>query len=123
MEKYTSEIRLFAFDFAPKGWAKCEGQLLPVSNYRALSSLLGNRFGGDGKTNFALPDLRGRVIIGSGAGYPAFLYAGEQTHPLIIKEMPAHNHGAMASSEDANDTLWQIIFGQQIPDMQNLTIE
>jgi microcystin-dependent protein len=104
MEQYASEIRLFGFDFAPKGWAKCEGQLLPVSSNPALYALLGNRFGGDGKTNFALPDLRGRVVIGSGAGYPAFLYAGEQAHRLTIKEMPAHNHGAMASSEDANDT-------------------
>ncbi|MGC4130385.1 MAG: tail fiber protein [Bergeyella sp.] len=111
MEEYTSEISLFAFDFAPVGWAKCEGQLLQVINHLDLYSLLGNRFGGDGVKTFALPDLRGKVIIGSGAGYPAFISEGSSVHQLTIQEMPKHRHGAVASSENADaatpmDNFW-----------------
>ena len=68
VEAYLGEIRIFAGNFAPKGWAFCEGQLLPIEKYKALFSLLGVTYGGDGRTTFALPDLRGRLPVGSGAG-------------------------------------------------------
>jgi microcystin-dependent protein len=97
MEGYIAEIRLFAGNFAPRGWAFCNGQILSIAQNTALFSLLGTTFGGNGQTTFALPDLRGRVAVGpgQGPGLPAVnlgQVSGEPTHTLIITEMPAHNH-------------------------------
>src|SRR5215210_2000666 len=97
MEGYIAEIRLFAGNFAPRGWAFCSGQILSIAQNTALFSLLGTTFGGNGQTTFALPDLRGRVAVGpgQGPGLPAVnlgQVSGEPTHTLIITEMPAHNH-------------------------------
>jgi microcystin-dependent protein len=97
-EPFLSEIRLMSFEFAPKGWALCNGQLLPINQNQALFSLLGTTFGGDGRVNFALPDLRSRVPIHVGSGHTLGERAGEQAHTLTIAELPTHLHVAQASS-------------------------
>lgn len=101
--QYLSEIRIFAFDFAPRGWMQCNGQLLPITPNAALFSLLGTTFGGDGRTNFNLPDFRGRVPMNwgtylGGTNYVWGQLGGESAHTLSIAEMPKHNHTATASS-------------------------
>ena len=97
-EPFIGEIQVFPFGFAPRGWAQCNGQLLPINQNQALFSLLGTMYGGDGRTTFALPDLRGRVALGVGPGYSQGQQAGEEAHTLSVSEMPAHTHGANASS-------------------------
>jgi len=99
MEGYMAEIRMFAGNFAPLYWSFCDGRLLPINNFNALFALIGNFYGGDGRTTFALPDLRGRVPVGTGAGpgLPSVELgemAGTQEETLITSEMPAHNHQA-----------------------------
>ncbi len=101
-EPFLSEIRIFSFNFAPKGWALCNGQLLPINQNQALFSLLGTTYGGDGRVNFALPDLRGRVPIHTGSGHTLGENGGEQAHTLSIAELPTHTHVAMASPTNAN---------------------
>ena len=91
-EPFLSEIRLMSFVFAPKGWALCNGQLLPINQNQGLFSLLGTTFGGDGRVNFALPDLRGRVPIHVGSGHTLGERGGEQAHTLSIAELPTHTH-------------------------------
>lgn len=91
-EPFLSEIRIFSFAFAPKGWALCNGQLLPINQNQALFSLLGTTFGGDGRVNFALPDLRGRTPIHVGSGHTLGEKGGEQAHTLSIAELPTHTH-------------------------------
>jgi len=91
-EPFLSEIRLVSFNFAPKGWAQCNGQLLPINQNQALFSLLGTTFGGDGRVNFGLPDMRGRVAIHSGNGHTLGERGGEAAHTLTVNEMPAHIH-------------------------------
>jgi len=96
-DPYLGEIRMFAGNFAPRGWAFCEGQLLPISQNTALFSLLGTTYGGDGRTTFALPDLRGRVPIHAAQG-PGLSNrnlgekGGEETHILTTNEIPSHTH-------------------------------
>ena len=97
-EPFLSEIRVFSFNFAPRGWALCNGQLLPINQNQALFSLLGTTYGGDGRVNFALPDLQGRVPIHTGNGHTLGQRAGEQAHTLSITEMPAHTHVAQGSA-------------------------
>ena len=97
MEGYIAEIRMFAGNFAPRGWAFCQGQILSIAQNTALFSLLGTTYGGNGQTTFALPDLRSRVPVGAGvvSGLPTTnlgQMSGAPTHTLIITEMPAHNH-------------------------------
>src|SRR5215210_6787424 len=101
-EPFLSEIRIFSFAFAPKGWALCNGQLMPINQNQALFSLLGTTFGGDGRVNFALPDLRARTPIHEGAGHTLGERGGEQAHTLSIAEVPTHAHVANASSNDAS---------------------
>ena len=91
-EPFLSEVRIFSFVFAPQGWAQCNGQLLPINQNQALFSLLGTTFGGNGQTNFALPDFRGRVPIHDGNSHILGERAGEQAHTLSIAELPAHAH-------------------------------
>ena len=100
-EPFLSEIRIFSFNFAPKGWALCNGQLLPINQNQALFSLLGTTFGGDGRVNFALPDLRGRTPIHVGSGHTLGERGGEQAHTLSIAELPTHTHVVNASSANA----------------------
>src|SRR5688572_33507733 len=101
-EPFLSEIRIMSFVFAPKGWALCNGQLLPINQNQALFSLLGTTFGGDGRVNFALPDLRGRTPIHVGSGHTLGEKGGEQAHTLSIAELPTHVHLVTASSTDGN---------------------
>jgi microcystin-dependent protein len=97
-EPFLSEIRLMSFVFAPKGWAQCNGQLLPINQNQGLFSLLGTTFGGDGRVNFALPDLRGRVPIHVGSNHTLGERAGEQAHTLNISELPQHIHPAIGTN-------------------------
>ncbi len=101
-EPFLSEIRMMSFVFAPKGWALCNGQLLPINQNQALFSLLGTSFGGDGRVNFALPDLRGRTPIHVGSGHTLGERGGEQAHTLSIAELPTHTHVAQASNTTAS---------------------
>ena len=101
-EPFLSEIRIMSFDFAPKGWALCNGQLLPINQNQALFSLLGTTFGGDGRVNFALPDLRSRAPIHVGSGHTLGERGGEQAHTLSIAELPTHTHVANAQSGNAS---------------------
>lgn len=91
-EPFLSEIRIMSFVFAPKGWALCNGQLLPINQNQGLFSLLGTTFGGDGRVNFALPDLRARTPLHVGSGHTLGERGGEQTHTLSISEIPTHTH-------------------------------
>jgi microcystin-dependent protein len=95
---FLSQIGLFSFGFAPKSWAECNGQLLPINQNQALFSLLGTTFGGDGKVTFALPDLRGRVPIGVGAGHTLGERAGVENVTLTVAEMPTHAHALNISA-------------------------
>ena len=97
-EPFLSEIRIFSFGFAPKGWALCNGQLLPINQNQALFSLLGTTFGGDGRVNFGLPNLQGQVPIHVGNGHTLGEKGGEQAHTLSIAEIPTHVHVANATS-------------------------
>jgi len=91
-EPFLAEIRIMSFGFAPKGWAMCNGQLLPINQNQALFSLLGTTFGGDGRVNFGLPNLQGNVPIGVGGGHTLGEKGGEQAHTLSISEIPTHTH-------------------------------
>src|SRR5918992_5716263 len=97
-EPFLSEIRIMSFNFAPKGWALCNGQLLPINQNQALFSLLGTTYGGDGRVNFALPDLRTRVPIHVGDGHTLGERGGEVAHTLMLSEMPIHTHIVAAST-------------------------
>jgi microcystin-dependent protein len=97
-EPYISEIRLMSFSFAPKGWALCNGQLLPINQNQALFSLLGTTYGGDGRTTFALPDLRGRVPVHFGNGISLGERAGQESHTLTSGETPTHTHPVNGNS-------------------------
>lgn len=101
-EPFLSEIRIMSFVFAPKGWALCNGQLLPINQNQGLFSLLGTTFGGDGRVNFALPDLRGRTPIHVGSAHTLGERGGEQAHTLSIAEIPTHTHVANASTANAD---------------------
>ena len=101
-EPFLSEIRIFSFVFAPKGWALCNGQLLPINQNQALFSLLGTTFGGDGRVNFALPDLRGQAPIHVGSGHTLGEKGGEPAHTLSIAELPQHVHVQNATSTQGN---------------------
>jgi microcystin-dependent protein len=97
-EPFIGEIRTFAFEFAPQGWAKCEGQLLPINQNQALFALIGTIYGGDGRIDFALPDLRGRVALGATEAHPQGESGGEEAHALTVAELPAHTHRAKANA-------------------------
>ena len=101
-EPFLAEIRIMSFNFAPKGWAMCNGQFLPINQNQALFSLLGTVYGGNGQTTFALPDLRARVPIHVGSGHTLGERGGEQAHTLSIAEVPTHQHTLQASSQTGN---------------------
>ncbi len=109
-EGFIGEIRMFAGNFAPRSWAFCDGQLLPINQNQALFSILGTTYGGDGRTTFALPDLRGRVAIhpGSGPGLSAYQQGskgGTEANILTVSQMPAHSHTVNAVVEDGNQSV------------------
>lgn len=116
-EPFLAEIKLFGGNFAPRGWAFCEGQLLPISQNSALFSLLGTFYGGDGRTTFALPDLRGRVPFHPGRGpglssYQIGQRGGAETNTLSINQLPSHSHGnnmASAAEGDSNDPAGKLL--------------
>ena len=95
---FLAEIKFVSFNFAPKGWAMCNGQFLPINQNQALFSILGTTYGGDGRVNFALPDFRGRVPVHRGDGITEGQSAGQEFHTVTMSEMPAHNHFAAASN-------------------------
>ena len=97
-EPFLGEIRQMSFNFPPKGWAPCDGQLLQISPNQALFNLIGTKFGGDGTTTFGLPDLRGRTPIHAGNGYALGQSGGEQTHTLNTAELPTHTHTVSAQT-------------------------
>ncbi|MCB1587483.1 MAG: phage tail protein [Xanthomonadales bacterium] len=100
-EPFLAEVRIVGFNFAPRGWAFCDGQILPINQNQSLYSLLGTTYGGDGRTTFALPDLRGRTPMHRGTGHQLGQKSGEETHTLSVNEIPQHTHVAMASSSNA----------------------
>jgi microcystin-dependent protein len=105
-DPFVAEIRIFPFNFAPRGWAFCDGQLLPISQNTALFSLIGTFYGGDGKSNFALPNMQGNVPLNqgqstTGTNYSLGQQSGVQTVDLLQTELPVHNHGAVVSGRTA----------------------
>jgi microcystin-dependent protein len=102
---FLGEVKIMSFGFAPKGWALCNGQLLPINQNQALFALLGTTYGGDGRTNFALPDLRGRTPIHAGNGLTQGQNGGEQSHTLTSAELPAHAHVAQGTAVKADSAL------------------
>jgi microcystin-dependent protein len=109
-DPFVAEIRIFPFNFAPKGWARCDGQLLPLSQNTALFSLLGTTYGGDGKSTFALPDLQGSAPMHPGQGPGLSLHdlgetGGSETVTLLESEIPAHSHSMLAATATATKSI------------------
>ena len=102
---FLSEIRQFSFNFPPKGWAFCNGQILPINQNQALFSLLGTTYGGNGQTTFALPDLRARIPIGEGSGHSLGERDGEDAHTLSLSELPSHTHTVNVSGAAGTATI------------------
>lgn len=108
-DPYLGQIMWVPYNYAPTGWAKCDGQLLSIAQNAALFSLLGTSYGGDGRVNFALPDMRGKIMVKDGQGLGLSPYTmgqtgGEASHTLTINEMPSHNHTLVASTNTATAT-------------------
>lgn len=101
---FLAEIKMFSFNFAPRGWAFCNGQLMPINQNQAVFALLGTTYGGDGRVNFGLPNLQGRLPIHQGNGHVLGEQGGEANHTLITSELPEHIHSMSASASDADST-------------------
>lgn len=124
-DQFVAEIRIVPFNFAPRGWAFCNGQILPISQNTALFSLLGTTYGGNGQSTFALPDLQGRAPLQQGQGPGLSLYdlgqtGGSQTVTLLTSEMPAHIHGARAAtggnaSQSPTNNIWSTLGATRTP--------
>ncbi|MCG7408498.1 tail fiber protein [Paenibacillus sp. ACRRX] len=123
-EPYIGEIRMFSGSYAPQGWALCNGQLLSISENEVLFTLLGTTYGGDGQTNFALPDLRGRVPIHNTPTYPLGSRSGTETVTLTSAQLPVHSHGIVSTNDQAmqqspENAVWaapsSAIYGDQAP--------
>ena len=117
---FLAEIRIFSFGFPPKGWAFCNGQLLPINQNQALFALLGTTYGGDGRVNFALPNLQGRVPFHDGNGHTLGEVGGQTAHTLNIEEMPQHTHTPIGNSNTADavspaNTVWANLSGGYSP--------
>src|ERR1700676_5694229 len=105
-EPFLSEIKIASFGFPPKGWALCNGQLLPINQNQALFSLLGTTYGGNGQTTFALPDLRGRAAMSFGQSHTLGERGGEESHTVTLSEMPAHIHVPAADVKAGANTVF-----------------
>src|SRR5215469_15615993 len=110
-EPFLAEIKIISWNFPPKGWTFCNGQLLPINQNQALFSILGTTYGGNGQTTFGLPNLQGRMPVHVGNGIVLGEQGGETAHTLNISELPAHNHvptgnSAQASASSAQNNLW-----------------
>jgi microcystin-dependent protein len=105
-EPFLAEIRIVAFNFAPRGWALCDGQILPINQNQSLYSLLGTTYGGDGRTSFGLPDLRGRTPMhkgsSNGSSHALGQKSGEEAHTLNVNEVPSHDHALKATSANGD---------------------
>jgi len=117
MEPFLAEIKIFSFNFAPKGWALCNGQFIPINQNQALFALLGTTYGGNGQTNFALPDFRARAPIHFGNGHNIGERAGEQAHTINISELPQHRHLVQVKTDAVSTNIPsnQTIFGNTAP--------
>src|SRR3954462_5845515 len=104
-EPFLAELKLVPFNFAPKGWALCNGQFLPINQNQPLFALLGTTYGGNGQTTFALPNLQGRTPISMGNSHNLGESAGETAHTVNVSELPAHNHGPTQASTDSADVV------------------
>jgi microcystin-dependent protein len=116
-DPFLGEIKIVGFNFPPKGWAFCNGQLMPINQNQALFAILGTTYGGDGQTNFGLPNLQGRIPMHVGKGIVLGEMGGETSHILNISEIPAHNHVPVGSSANPDSTdptgeLWSTGSGQ-----------
>jgi len=100
-QPFMGEMRLMPFGFAPRGWARCDGQIMAISQNQALFAILGTAFGGDGVRSFGLPNLKGRVPVGSGRTYPIGAVGGEEAHTLLASEAPPHTHKVQGLSVKA----------------------
>ena len=103
-EPFLAEVKIVGFNFAPRGWALCDGQLLPIAQNQSLFALLGTMYGGDGRTTFALPDLRGRTPVHVGTGHHQGERSGAENVPLSVSEIPVHRHAYRATCSDALST-------------------
>ena len=106
-QPFLGEVKLISWNFPPKGWAFCNGQLLPINQNQALFSILGTMYGGNGQTTFALPDLRGRAAIHQGPAFNIGQNGGEEFHTLVTGEMPSHNHIVKASDTQGDKNTLQ----------------
>jgi microcystin-dependent protein len=106
---FLAEIKLISWNFPPKGWAFCDGQLLPINQNQALFAILGTTYGGDGRQTFGLPDLRGRVPVHVGNGFTLGQRGGEEAHTINESEMPTHVHFLMASSSNADRAIPSVL--------------
>jgi len=123
---FLGELKIISWNFAPKGWALCNGQFLPINQNQALFSILGTTYGGNGQTTFALPDLRGRVPIHQGQGFTLGQAAGQEFHTLTMSEMTQHIHFAQGSnntgnSQTAANNVLGVVAGRLYTDPANLT--
>ena len=100
---FLGQLEIFSFNFAPKGYAQCNGQLLPINQNQPLFALLGTTYGGDGRVNFGLPDMRSRTPISMGNGFVLGQRGGEENHTLLVTEMPQHNHNLMSDNVNAGN--------------------
>ena len=118
-EPFLAEIRIVGFNFAPRGWAFCDGQILPINQNQSLYSLLGTTYGGDGRTSFALPDLRSRTPIHRSDGHSLGQKSGAETVTLTAAEIAAHTHSAKASSSAATNNTPQndVLAATTLPDL------
>ena len=104
-EPFLAEVRIVGFNFAPRGWALCDGQILPINQNQSLYTLLGTTYGGDGRTTFALPDLRGRVPVHTSRTVQPGQKSGEETHTLAVNELPQHNHEFRAYGDNGTTNI------------------
>ena len=128
MEPFVGEIRVFSFGFVPRGWAACDGQMLQVRDHQALYSVMGNTYGGDGKINFAMPNLNGRAPVHPGQGITRGQAGGEEKHTLSVAEMPAHTHQVSGDSAAANyfipvDKVWAASPNKPFATAPNTTLD